>query len=199
MVLHAHSLAEAYLYLMAASCAKCGKGPLDNARPEQQSETTEFVDLLLHASCKNCNEPTSFLFRIPVETARANPDATPIINPTGEPSTILDVGQWLMLFRIISEAAGRETDKVQSRRLGLEAALCLEEAMKFYEEDNELPPASAFFTNASRGQLRDNPDRFSKSRLINLRSKLPSTNILRANVEGRTRPHKPWWKRFGGK
>ena len=71
-------------------------------------------------------------FCLPHGTGTGAPGSPARVNPTSEPSQIVDLGQWLTLFRSIAEAAERESDKVQARHLGLEAAQCLDEALKFY-------------------------------------------------------------------
>jgi len=97
-----------------------------------------------------------------------------VVNSTDEPSWILDVAQWLTLFSMMTEMAGKESDKTAARRLSLEAAQCLDEALKFYEEDNDLPPTEAFFHQGSRDRFRDHPQQFSRQRLLHLRSRLPT-------------------------
>ncbi len=194
--LHAHSLAEAYLYVMAASCPACKKGPLEVENNRTANTKDELASVHLETSCKSCNAARTFSFELPSVPPTSNTAEPPEINSSNDPSTILDIAQWVMLFRMITEAASRESNKVQARYLGLEAALCLEEAMKFFEdEENDLPPASAFFTEDSRRRLRENPDQFSKQRLVNLRAKLPTTSVMRANLS--PKPKRPWWRVWG--
>jgi hypothetical protein len=117
------------------------------------------------------------------------------ISSVEEPSRILDVGQWIMLFRMITEAAGKKTDKARTRHLGLEAAQCLEEALKFYDDlDNDLPPPEAFFTEASRERFKTHPEQFSRRRLVELRSKLPNLSVMRSCLSRAVK--KPWWRRW---
>jgi hypothetical protein len=94
---------------------------------------------------------------------------------------------------MIIEAATRETDKTQARHLGIEAAQCLEEALKFYDDvGNDLPPPEAFFTEVSRERFRDAPEQFSKRRLIGLRAKLPSMRVMRRSITSRGK--RRWWR-----
>jgi hypothetical protein len=96
------------------------------------------------------------------------------LNPTEEPSHILDVGQWIMLFRLFEQQAAGAPSKVEARVLNLKAGACLNEALKFYEEDdNDLPPGSAMFTDSTRRRFREAPEQFSRRRLIGLRATLP--------------------------
>jgi hypothetical protein len=133
----------------------------------------------------------------PARGGAADADGPTVVNPTDEPSRILDVGQWILLFRMSLEAADKEVDKVLARRLGIEAAQCLEEALKFYDEvDNDLPPPEAFFDEASRERFRDAPEQFSRRRLIELRSKLPSPSTIRSRPSAGKK--KSWWRRRAG-
>ncbi len=216
-----HSLAEAYLYLMATPCCSCGRGPLKGADSQRVAgaEPRGVWDRLsslsldrlesrshrlkpaahwqIEVTCAACQSDTTLVFQLQgFAEAAPGPEAgeTAVVNPTDEPSHIVDVGQWIMLFRMITEAASKETDKTQARHLGIEAAQCLEEALKFYDEvDNDLPPPEAVFTDASRERFRKVPQQFSKRRLIDLRSKLPSAAAMRASLSQRSR--KRWWRR----
>lgn len=107
---------------------------------------------------------------IPTSTA-----GVPAINPTDDHSQIIDVGQWMTLARMFMEQAKAAECPSQARTLNLQAAECLEEALKFYEDlENDLPSGDAFFTEASRCRFRDFPQQFSRSRLVSLRRKLPN-------------------------
>ena len=118
------------------------------------------------------------------------------INATDQPSRIIDVAQWLTLAHVIAEAASRETEKTHARQLGIDAAQCLSEALKFYDEpENDLPPAEAFFHDASRRRFRENPEEFSRQRVLDMRSRLPGPSA------GGSGPAPPapagimrWWK-----
>lgn len=191
----AHSLAEAYLYLMASACEACGRGPLKGgpARPVAAPDNNGFI-VAIGAACGSCGAARDLLFRLPGAPDAKPPASGAVVNPTDDPSRIIDIAQWLTLWRVITEAAARESDKVQARHLGLEAAQCLEEALKFYDDDNDLPPAEALFHDASRRRLQEHPEQFSRQRLLELRAKLPTTAAMRASVE---RPGAPkrrrWW------
>ena len=199
----AHSLTEAYLYLKATPCASCGRGPLEasDAPPADAQDKEEDLTVTLTVTCGACQSVATRTFQLPggmegvgsaVRTKRS--ESAVIVNPTDEPSRIIDVGQWIVLFRMISEAAGREADKSRVRRLGIEAARCLEEALKFYDElDNDLPPPEAFFHSASRERFRRAPEQFSKRRLIELHSKLPITSTARSRQS--VPKKKRWWRR----
>ena len=185
----AHSLAEAYLYLMANPCPSCGKGPLRGREPSASGSSEPRAQasgalaspppVTLSAECTSCHSASPWTFQLPkpLDAKEANPP--PLLNPTDEPSRILDVAQWITLFRMISTTADNQSDKQASRRLRIEAGQCLEEALKFYEPDNDLPPTGAFFHQGSRDRLRANPEQFSCQRLLGLRNKLPTESRLR--------------------
>ena len=190
----AHSLAEAYLYLMATSCPACGRGPLKGADARLVDREQHATVIAITATCDACRKAIEPTFQLPGRPSPRNRDAPTVVNPTDKPSRVLDVGQWITLFRMITEAATKTADKTQARHLGLEAAQCLEEALKFYDDaDNDLPSDEALFTQASRQRFLDHPEQFSRRRLIELRSKLPSTVTMRSRL---TSPGKKrWWRR----
>ena len=132
-ILDAHSLAEIYLYLMVTPCPNCGRGPLQAGTPQPGTAPTE-TRLRIKTVCKSCKHEFNLGFNLAADQFAAARDAAPDqiveVNPTGDPSEIVDLAGWLTLFRTITEAAAKTQDKAESRMLGYEAALCLEEALK---------------------------------------------------------------------
>ena len=185
-----HSVAEAYLYLMVRPCDACGRGPLQpkNDLTKAGSGTWE-----LSATCPVCATDETLYFRIQPEPTAAQARSN-LINPTSEPSRSIDLLGWLTIFRSILGATSSETDKQEIRNLAIECAQCLDEALKFYDPDNELPPQSAFFSDASRRRFREHPQQFARSRWLHERSKLPSVVIQ----QGDDGPDKRagWWSRL---
>jgi hypothetical protein len=171
----AHSLAEAYLYILATPCGTCGRGPLRGGEAELANRDGEACEVSIAATCGSCQAVTRLQFGLPTPPEPIPAQQASAVNPTAEPSQILDLGQWLTLFRMLTETAGHETSKSGARRLALEAAQCLDEALKFYDDaENDLPPVEAFFGKDSRARFKADPERFSRRRLLHLRSKLPT-------------------------
>ena len=195
--LFAHSLMEARLYLMVTPCPSCRQGPLSDPKPHAVCEEGARSVVAIDAACAACHAAITTTFQLPGGITVNDEDGPVPINLTDDPSRIIDVAQWLTLFRIVSEQAARESDKIQARRLGIEAAQCLEEALKFYDEiDNDLPPEEAFFHEGSRQRFRDNPEQFSRKRVINLRSTLPFRSPTRSDASSWKPGDKPrWWRR----
>lgn len=192
----AHSLAEAYLYLMATPCSSCAKGPLSGSEARPVQGLREPMVVAITATCGACQSVIELTFQLPHGLGTDESGGPPVVNPTDEPSRIIDVARWITLFRVIAEAASKESDKMEARWLGLEAAQCLEEALKFYDDrDNALPPPEAFFHETSRRRFQENPEHFAKQRLIDLRGKLPSTSVMmsRLSSSGKTKK-KRWWR-----
>lgn len=97
-----------------------------------------------------------------------------VINPTDDSSRIIDIGQWLTLARMFTERSRNEPRRVEARSLALQAADCLREALKFYDDpDNDLPPDHAIFTDTSRRRFREAPQQFSRERILGELRKLP--------------------------
>lgn len=192
----AHSLAEVYLYVMATPCPACGQGPLRGAGGTEVEPDKPDLHVALAVTCGHCNQESNLTFCLPHGTGSGTPGAPACVNPTTEPSRIIDLAQWLTLFRTIAGAAEREPDKVQARHLGLEAAQCLEEALKFYQDaDNDLPEDDAFWHETSRQRFRDHPEQFAWSRLLALKTKLPSVTAMTALLDPTEEPKKRRWFR----
>jgi hypothetical protein len=197
-----HSVAEAYLLLMVTPCTACGKGPLEAGRHEA-------VDLnhgpgrKMRAACKACGQPHEFLFDLGYVDATDAADAAglPRINASDEPSLAIDTAQWLMLFEGIVQAADRQSDPGEARRLGYEAAQCLEEALKFYPPGGgEWPNESAFFYDWTLARFREHRHIFARTRLADQRRKLPTLTQMEQHLLGQIalQPRKrPWWKFWG--
>lgn len=194
-----HSLAEAYLYLMVTPCDGCKTGPLaaDEARVQHDADARI---LTIPVKCRKCGrgaditfdttdvEPGGFAARTPGSVAR--------VNPTDEPSRIIDLAGWVTLFAVIADTAGKTDAPPEALHLKMEAAQCLDEALKFYEDDNDLPPSEAFFRESSRRQFSEHPATFSRQRLIELRARMPTLRPTgRGTVSGDPprRKRRRWW------
>ncbi len=172
----AHSLREAFLFLMATPCRRCGKGPLHGIEPPPTEPSNQDAPrTTIVADCATCHDVTHWEFSLPGGAGDTHP--VPAFNPTAHPSRILDVAQWMTLFGMIRETAHRQPDKQIARRLLIEAAQCLDEALKFYDDESDLPPAEAFFHDGSRERFRMNPQQFARPRLLHLRSQLPTQRV----------------------
>ena len=187
--LPAHSIFEAELHLMVQPCEACDSGPL-----QVTDETIEeaHIDSIVCVTsrCTSCGRSADTRFRIDSRWAeRSDP---PVVNATAEPSRLIDVAQWLTLYHILLKRSRESADRVAGRRLAYEAGLCITEALRFYEPDNELPPASAFFSEHSRDQARAHPTHFARERLVGLRSGLP--NLRSIPVGSRSVSAWKWWK-----
>ncbi len=169
--LQVHSSNEVRYYLLATPCEVCDAGPcvLHAAVPGPSPAEPQ----LARATCQACQSGRILPFVSEYEPA--DPDS-PCISPVDEPSSVVDLDQWLGLYYQLAELADRQDDSRRARRTTIEAALCLAEALKFYEEeDDELPPQSAFFTDATRQAFRDHPQNFPRQLLRDLQAKLPPT------------------------
>lgn len=141
-----------------------------NEKCRQTVEHTATVRVL----CQACGEPSEFSFGLPPDPPSDPAGELEIINPTEEPSRIIDVSQWITLYAVLHEESARASPPTRKRLLELQAGQCLDEALKFFDdEENDLPPPSAFFDDSARDRFRDQPQEFSRQRLINFRASLP--------------------------
>ncbi len=187
--LPAHSIFEAKLHLMVQPCEACDSGPL-----QVTDETIEeaHIDSIVCVTsrCTSCGGSVGTRFRIDSRWVELRDP--PVVNPTAEPSTLIDVVQWLTLYHMLLNHSRESADRIAGRRLAFEAGLCITEALRFYDSDNELPPASAFFSDHSRDQARAHPAHFTRERLLGLRTGLPH---LRSTAAGsRSASARKWWK-----
>lgn len=186
-----HSLGEAHLYVSVTLCPSCGRG---NARPFETHQDSD--DMVMQVRCVECAAERTLRFTL-TEGQWPQGDAPDRgrINPTAEPSAIIDVAQWLTLFQIILDSAGKAADRETARELGYEAAQCLEEALKFYSADSDDPPADAFFSETTRQRFAEHPLHYRRGRLIAMRHKLPTLKRMEKQLDGAGGAGgKSWWR-----
>lgn len=188
-VIPVHSIAEAYLYLMILRCRNCGKGPL-----KQRGDLTRTAAApggwLLTAACSTCAAEHALHFSIEPMPTREQA-ASDRINPTSERSGAIDLLGWLSLFQTILTESQKSRDKETARQLAYEAAQCLDEALKFYQGDRDLPEDSAFFTEESLRRFHDHPPYFSRSKWRERRLKLPD---ISTHTQALHKPRRRWWQ-----
>jgi len=147
----------------------------------------------VQACCKECDREHGFRFRLADDVpTHDRDDLYPVINTSDVPSQILDVGQWIMLSQLMLERTKHEPQRIEARRLEYQAGQCLQEAIKFYD-DNDLPPESAIFVEDTRRRRRAHPEMFSRRHLCEMRAKLPQAinpNCSTVQPDVAT----PWWK-----
>jgi hypothetical protein len=207
-LLPARSGPERHFYLMVLPCPQCGQGPSELVSTEQTPEG--HVDVW-YVRCKACGQGQRLFFDrscLAVEEGTSAAGALPEVNPTDQPSRLIDAGQWLALFYRILSAASEEKNRKESQRLGYEATLCLEEALKFYRPDSDLPPAQALWMESSKKNIQDRPGMFVRQKLLQMREKLPSIQVMRQamadlpvaqeNHDGHTAGDgkKHWWNKL---
>lgn len=183
-----HSVAEAYLCLLVTPCRDCGRGPL-----KQRGDLTRTAAArggwLLPAACAACGNRAELAFDIQPPPTREQAQSD-IINPTSEHSQAIDLLGWVTLFQAILAESQKQTDRQMARQLAWESAQCLDEALKFYDGDNELPSVDAFFTDLGRTRFRDHPQYFARSKWRERRLLLPDART-RGPAAGR--PRRKWW------
>ncbi len=194
--LPAHSLSEAFFYLSINACPDCSTGVRDAGEGRRLTDVAGTARVEIKTTCRSCGAVARVTFELTGDDDLARGDGMPIINGSDDRSRLIDVAQWLTLFRITTEAVAREPDKQAARLKGIEAALCLEEALKFYDdEENDLPASDAFFCEESRRRFREHPEQFSRRRLVEMRAKLPALDVMRRSAL--RRPRRSWWRFWG--
>jgi hypothetical protein len=178
-LLPAHSILERHFYLMVLSCEQCSEGPFELLSTEQSPDKLTDIWFIKCKKCENGQRLTFDNTKLKIDAIENRTSELLEVNPTDQPSELMDVGQWLALFYSILNAASTQTDKKQSQQLGYEATLCLEEALKFYQQDSDLPPANAIWNENSKEQLKEHPELLLRSKLLHMREKLPNIKVMR--------------------
>jgi hypothetical protein len=185
---------------MVQRCEQCGGGPFEAWRTDR--EFVEGVEARrFYTRCKSCAASRDFLFDVS-RCPDGDPDQRGLVSTTPQRSEIIDVAQWLMLFHSILAAASKSGDRGEARRLGFEAAQCLDEALKFYAPNDTLPPEDAFLDRQHFDLSRQHPEQFERARLIAQRSRLPSAGSMRVQMIHDDRKKKrrgSWWRRLTGR
>ncbi|MEI7835839.1 MAG: hypothetical protein WCK05_05440 [Planctomycetota bacterium] len=190
--LTAQTLNEARYFLEVTPCPACGHGPLT---PDPVPPPAPDCPVTVIAVCAHCHAGQPFSFQCLHQLPPTGIDSE-IINPTDQPSRLLDLGQWMSLFYSLVGLAARQNVPIVTRRLGYQAALCLSEALKFYRPGEELPPAEAFFRPDSHAAFRHAPENFARSRLLSLRGRLPSQDRMAQRLRVDQTPAPRRWYQF---
>ena len=177
---------------MVTACGECDKGPWE-IEETGQTHTPGEVNVV-RAKCRHCAAERDFAFTsdavLPTRGAQAE-----TINSGNQPSRIIDLGQWLSLFYLLVESAAAAASKPATRRDGYRAAMCLAEALRFYGDDDELPPASALFTKRSAAAFHEHPENFTRQKLRDMQAKLPSTQAMHRNINrDEDSARRRWWQ-----
>lgn len=194
----AHSLVEIHLAAAMNVCRACfGRGHvIDSFGVEADADRAV---LLASVSCCSCGAAS--IFRCDVSDC-ADDQLTPAavqripfrINAAPAPSALIDVAEWLTLYRMAIDAADVMADRRWIRAVRIEAAQCLAEALKHYEPGNDVPPASAFFAASSVERFRERPEQFARQRLIDLAAGLPTlTDVAFTPIDANRAPDTKWW------
>lgn len=189
---HAHSLAEIRLFFLVTPCPACGKAGLrlqgDLHAPDENSP-----EYHVFAACSACFRPYPQVFVLPPPVAPHAPPEGHGLNPSGLPSELIDLPGWITLHRLLMESAWNEPDKREARRLSIEAGQCLDEALRFYPPNENMPLRTAFFTEAAAERFRRDKEQFDRRLVLHHRSKLPRPTAAERTALA-DRGERPWWK-----
>jgi hypothetical protein len=190
----AHTPNEMEYYLRVTPCAHCG-GPLLPSEPRPAEAGAAGTDVAGRASvrvrCRKCRRGRTFHFAWQYDPA-ADAGGEDCINPTDQPSRIVDLAQWVGLYYQFSEAVSGEASPAEARRAARRAALCVEEALKFHA-GQEQPPETSLFCEASRAAYRDSPANYARARLRELQARLPAAARPQADQPASDQ-RRPWWQ-----
>jgi hypothetical protein len=163
----ARTVAEAHLYMELNPCEVCG---------EQRFEPTAAVILVdgelcsrYTGECPQCGTIREFTFRLPDETPIPN-EAEPSFG-SGQPSELLDAGEWLWVAdqiarRVPAEPDGMSADERWQAGLDVRtAAAAIAEARRFVPAGADAVPAGSLRSARGREVYAAEPGRFDVERL----------------------------------
>ena len=181
-LLPARSIQEQSLYLIVHPCQKCQSGPLKETARHESDRPTGKIDAV-EARCTCCGEEVSLQF---LQPAKAKTTAQ---------SELIDVSEWLALCHHFLDLSQTNSEKEQVQQQIKLARHCLNEALKFYPKDSDLPMPSAFFGRLGGRRFKEHPAAFLKTRLLELRRRLPAlatkATKYKPTATGRKRK---WWR-----
>jgi len=169
-----HSVQEEYFYLMVHPC------PCGGAWQSESQAVEERQARVLHevaATCSACGGGRTFRFRLDAHGGPKGPIRQ--VNPTPEPSRALDVVEWMDLAKFYLGRTERLTEPVRKAQSLLDARQCLEEALKFYGPQDDGPPATALWSEASRRSAAERAEAFRRSTIEAMLDRLPPLDRLR--------------------
>lgn len=180
--LAAHSVQEAFLYVLITPCDVCDQIRVRPDPPRLDSnpgECSAIGECVITGLCDNCQSTHAYRFRLggdfEIDQPKELPDPLASdfpINPTGDRSAIIDLVQWVSLYAHFVEAATRTPDRQESRWNLIRAGECLDEALRFFDGGGQ-PAGGAVLTPPTRRVLAAHPERYLRSHLLELRRRCP--------------------------
>lgn len=153
---------EALLYLELTPCQDCGstEAPWEQALIEVDGELASCYA----GVCAGCGAEREYWFGLPPRETPA--DGWPTFGG-GEPSELLDAGQWLA---VADRAAGSvPSDAQEAGRVLSVARAAVEEVLKFIPPGHDAVPDDEFWTPDGRQVHDAEPGRFRLDRLLVVR------------------------------
>ena len=188
----AHSIAEEHIFIDTMRCHRCGE---EQMRREMHNFPCTWI-----AKCMACNQmceivsTTSLIMTDEYLQALNSGDGRRIkrfqrrYNHTDEPSNIIELTQWLeltTLFRSQMDELAERGGRASASYVVAEFQLvqCLQEALKFYKEDQDDPPREAFFSEESYAHYQADTDPFSQKVLRSILSQQRTPEDIEEDLE----------------
>ncbi len=193
-VLFAKSLVEASLYFLVTPCPLCRSDRLD---PQDAIAGENPSAVRIIGVCRNCGSSEAFHFSVsqvpPVKDRHDPISGRHAINLGTAHSELIDIVQWVTLHDILLEKVKAEPIPSEARWLKVRAGQCLDEALKFFDGGGDAAPKEAAFVPSSQKKMETHPERYTRSRLTNLRKQLPTERAF-DEAQSESEPQRPWWK-----
>jgi hypothetical protein len=166
---YARTYDEAYLFMDLRPCP-CGESEFERSSTSTQGE--DGSEVRFSGTCPNCGRRREFTFRMPEQLPELDFEVN--YGPAGEPSQLLDAGEWLGVAELYEAVArerlgGAELDDDEVTRtyyLLSSAVAATDEVLKFLPEGAAAVPDTAFWSQAGRLVWESSPDRFERDGLV---------------------------------
>jgi hypothetical protein len=168
---YARTYDEAYLFMDLRPCP-CGESEFERSSTSTPGDGGPVIRFT--GTCPNCGRRREFTFRMPEELPELDFEVN--YGPAGEPSQLLDAGEWLGVAELYEAVArerlggadDRELDDDEVTRtyyLLSSAVAATDEVLKFLPAEAPAVPDTAFWSQAGRLAYESSPDRFTRESL----------------------------------
>ncbi|HOX39542.1 MAG TPA: hypothetical protein PL033_16285 [Candidatus Brocadiia bacterium] len=185
-----HSIAEENLFVILHPCV-CG-----GQRIKKSQELVEENDKLcdeVTLQCGQCGETSKMLFDVSGIVGRIPQFDS--INPTSDPSEVIDVVQWLDLAAFHFSTLQDNLSKMEDQEKSYFSAIALQsvdEALKFYPPNGRFPLPFSPFSEEGRQLIKEKKDFFAREAVDELRAGIK--NFIEKNgIEPKILPKGPIW------
>ncbi|MBT8227404.1 MAG: hypothetical protein KJO75_18165 [Dactylosporangium sp.] len=184
--LRARTIGEAHLFMDMHRCA-CGEGLFERSaqrfpRAGDADDASDADILVYTGTCPACGRCRTFMFSLPQPADGSGPEpmGCGFGRPDDAPSAVLDAGHWWVAGQLYARLRQRADlpdpsspevwREAEARRAMVEllatSVAVVDEMLRFIPPGADRVPAEAFWTATGRIACRDEPEQFTRDRLL---------------------------------